>query len=138
MPLYNEFEDGNIPQGSVLLNAGPSRPLELAFEHKIPIPLAVWYLLTHHVGVSFLAQNEKTIINNKQINPPLKKPIELCDYTIHFVKILKEILDKVDEEPLQKKQKWKYYTFFIRTAVMVCVFYMKNLFEIIISEWNGR
>ncbi|KAE9552033.1 hypothetical protein FO519_004758 [Halicephalobus sp. NKZ332] len=81
--------------------------LELAFDHKIPVPHALWFLLTHYVGQIFL--------NKQNVG---KKTVDICDYTMMFMKVLKDTLEKVEEDSPIAKQKWKYFTFLIRSAVM--------------------
>ena len=92
--------------------------LEELFEHKIPIPHAVWFLKICHVGSQTELQQK---LQQTQPAKSSKKFIEFIDYTLVFIKLIKELLDKVDDESTATvaKQKWKYYSMLIRHSVMV-------------------
>lgn len=89
--------------------------LNAVYEYKIPIMNAVWLLKMTQVAQD---QQQK---QEKQQTSKTKKPMESYDYTLIFIKIIKDLLDKMDDEATAAdvKQKWKYYSMLIRHSVLV-------------------
>lgn len=83
---------------------------DVVFEHKVPIPQAIWYISTHYVGQMAMSRNSS------------KKLIELPDYTLAFSKFIKDTLEKIDEDQPTSRQKFKYVTMLIKNAVNVSFF----------------
>uniref|UniRef100_A0AC35EWJ3 Mediator complex subunit 15 n=1 Tax=Panagrolaimus sp. PS1159 TaxID=55785 RepID=A0AC35EWJ3_9BILA len=92
--------------------------MEEVFEHKISIPQVVWLLKVSHFAPPDIPQQKE----KQQISSKNKKQMESCDYTVVFIKLIKDLLDKMEDETTANlaKQKWKYYSMLIRHSVM-CV-----------------